>query len=103
MTLTLRRQLHDTQQRCWTVLCDGVKVGAIVQPIGRRFWHWTITVQFSASTAQCGEANSREQAMSEFRIAWERYLASIGSAAWEWHCAHMEALQERVQAWQHVK
>jgi len=35
-------------------------------------WFWTITARFPQSTADRGYAASREEAMAEFKAAWER-------------------------------
>jgi hypothetical protein len=95
--LTLRRTYPD-DDRFWTVQSEGVTVGSIIQPTGQKFWHWSITVQFPAGNKN-GKSDSRQEAMIEFRQAWESYREQLGPEQWAQHVAHMAELAERAKGW----
>jgi hypothetical protein len=95
VTLVLKRQEHDEDGRMWSVYCDGEDVGAVIQPFRDDPWQWSITVQDTAPINKNGRSATREEAMSDFRDAWDRYREHIGERGWQNHLRHMAELRAR--------
>jgi hypothetical protein len=76
MTLDLRQtNLPSKPADDYEVFDASRRIGRImlhpVAPQGNP-WFWTITVRFPQSTADRGYATTREEAMADFKAAWER-------------------------------
>lgn len=109
--LRLRRSYPDhhdeeTRDAFWRVECDGVYVGSIVLHQGRSdeppVWRWAMHLHAgrhgNGLPGRGGDAATHEQAMADFRRAFERCLAHIGAAGWAYHLAHMAELRARAGA-----
>ncbi|KUL94355.1 hypothetical protein DK26_15215 [Bosea sp. WAO] len=107
MTLTLSRSYPDdhaetTREGFWRVSCEGVYVGSIVYNSVRpeAVWNWSITVQDpSPGLAKTGMAEAREDAMSEFRAAWDCYREWLGDERWHRWVEHMAMVDARSDLW----
>ncbi|CAN7313807.1 hypothetical protein LJR009_001573 [Bosea sp. LjRoot9] len=95
MNLVLKRQEHDEDGRMWSVYYDGEIVGSVIQPFTNSPWRWSITVQGTAPVNKSGRAETREDAMADFRALWVRFRKSIGEDGWQDHLRHMAVLRAR--------
>ncbi len=110
MSLTLRRQPlnfpHDDPDLRWSIYCDDVSIGVIVQHRGRSdepvSWHWVMHLhagRFQNGVRPTdGVAATREDAMIAFRAAWIIVRPAIGDEGWQLHlnhCAWSRAQEER--------
>jgi hypothetical protein len=109
MSLILSRTYPDdpdekNREHFWRVTSEGVYVGSIVYNSVRQepLWSWSITVQDpSPGIAKTGMADSREDAMRQFREAWDAYRAWLGDERWLQWIKHMELVHARANRKRH--
>lgn len=88
------------RDKFWTVMCDGVGVGTIVEHQTAAGvlppWHWTLHVhagRFANGAREVtvleGSGQTRDDCLIPFRQAFERYLEFIGPEGWQHHLEHM--------------
>lgn len=98
--LTLRRAPPDNpRDERYAVMVGETYVGAIVLAPGARdapMWTWSISaVPRLREATTSGRADSREDAMADFRAAWDR--AGVDLGAWRSHMAEVELARK---AWE---
>jgi hypothetical protein len=109
--LLLRRTYNDhprpeDDDKFWTVIHEGLTVGAIVQQQGPGeqppHWAWVIHVHAGRygngarqATPIDGQAETRQACLPAFRKAFERYLTYVGEEGWSAHVEHMRMLAAR--------
>lgn len=87
----------------WTVTCEGVSVGTIVQHQTAAGvlppWAWTIHIHAGRyangvrqATAVEGSGVTRDYCLPAMRPALETYLEFIGPEGWAHHLEHMERI-----------
>lgn len=98
--LTLRRAPPDNpRDERYAVMVGETYVGAIILAPGARdapLWTWSISAfpRLREATTS-GRADSREEAMADFRAAWDR--AGVDLGAWRSHMADVERARK---AWE---
>jgi hypothetical protein len=83
MTLTLRRVHYPMATDNYRVVYDGVEVGSIgvQQGIGAtESWRWGIDTILPK--APSGKAKDRDDAMAQFRAAWDEFSADADRLAY---------------------
>lgn len=85
-------RIHDAENRIWRVDVSGdLNVGTVhnANPIFPDRWQWSITARPARrGAATSGTTETREQAIAEFRAAWD--LAEVDIEAWRRHMTDVE-------------
>lgn len=110
VNLSLRRTYNDhphpeDDDKFWSVDCEGVYVGSIVLHQGRTdnppVWKWVVHLHAgrhqNGMRGIDGSAETREDAMKAFRLAFEQCLAHIGAEGWQHHLEHMAMVRARAE------
>lgn len=110
LNLTLRRTHNDhphpeDNDKFWKVECDGVGVGVIVLHQGRTdnppVWNWVVHLHAgrhqNGMRGTNGSAETREEAMTAFREAFEHCREHIGDEGWQHHLKHMAMVRARAE------
>jgi hypothetical protein len=103
--LTLRQVRHPAVEpgQAFRVVSGTVEVGSIGLQQGaqqRRFWSWGIDVFEPVPFPTHGETDSRDQAMADFRAAWELFAAD--PLRLERFFQSRAAIKERMKLWRPV-
>jgi hypothetical protein len=91
---------EDNREHFWSVTSDGVSVGTITYQRARAepVWSWSITVQDPAPDhGKTGLADTREEAMQQFRQAWDLYREWLGDERWLQWVKHVELVEARAK------
>jgi hypothetical protein len=105
MSLILSRRYPDdpderNREHFWSVTSEGVSIGSVTYNSTRPepIWNWSITVQFpSPAIGKTGQADTRDEAMQQFREAWDRYREWLGDDRWLQWIKHMELVDARAK------
>ncbi len=103
MSLVLSRSYPDdpiqqNREHFWRVTSEGVYIGSIVYQAWQQsaVWHWTIQVHDPCSDlGKQGVAQTRDDAMKQFRSAWDTYRHWLGDERWLLWIKHMELVDAR--------
>lgn len=113
MSLVLRRSASEfvpewDRDKFWSILCDGVAIGSIVEHKGPGgeppHWLWSFSLhasRFGNGLAHwcSGRAESRDEAMVACRQAWEKVRPAIGPEGWRHHVDHTAWADEQAARW----
>lgn len=113
MSLVLRRSTSEfvpewERDQFWSILCDGVEIGSIVEQQGQGGflprWQWSFSLhagRFGNGLAHLcsGRKNSRGEAMVACRRAWEQVRPAIGAEGWRRHIEHTAWSDEQAARW----
>lgn len=116
LDLILRRTTSEhvpewDRDKFWVVYGEGHYLGTIVEHRGRSdesaVWRWAMQLhagQFGNGLEPTdGQAPTREEAMQQFRAAWDIVRPRIGDEGWALHVQHCEWSKAQSERWRRQK